>query len=246
MTSNEDASAGSTRAGYDRLAERTENGSEGWESPWGDNPLQRYYSWPATRELLPDPAGKRALLAGCGPGDHVEELLEGGAEVVGVDASGRAIEVARERFGGRASFHRADLSEPLDFLSTDAFDLVVSHLVLDHVESWEPTVDEFSRVLRPGGTVVFTVIHPMQYYLEYEAVTDYYDRHAVELGWDAPVTSYHRPVSEVVNVVTDAGFDLERVAEPRPPEEYVEHANQRWEVDRRPQILCVRARIPHR
>lgn len=37
-------------------------------------------------------------------------------------------------------------------------------------------------MLAAVGALVFTVIHPMQYYPEYDAVADYYGRHAVELG----------------------------------------------------------------
>lgn len=243
MTDREGAPNGSTRTGYDVLAERTGGGADDWESPWGENPLQRYYSWPATREMTPDLAGKRVLLAGCGVGDHTGEILDGGASVVGIDASGRAIEVARERFGDRATFRRADLTDPLDS-GDDSFDLVLSHLVLDHVVEWAPTLAEFRRVLASGGALVFTTIHPMQYYLEHDAVADYYGRHAVELGWDAPVRSYHRPLAEVVNSLATAGFRVESMAEPRPPEAYVERAHERWEVEERPQILCVRARAP--
>lgn len=237
-----DAPAETTR-GYDAMAADADDDRSGWESPWGENPLQRYYSWPATRALLPDLTNLRVLDAGCGVGDHVGWLLDRGATVVGVDASESAVESARERYGDGATFRRADLAEPLPF-DDDAFDVVLSHLVLDHLAEWGPAFDEFRRVLTDDGTLVFAVIHPMQYYLSYDAVTEYYDTAAVELGWDdVSITSYHRPVSDVISSLSNAGFRIDRFEEPRPPDEYVDRADDRWNVTERPQICCVRADV---
>ncbi|WP_323190820.1 class I SAM-dependent methyltransferase [Halostella sp. PRR32] len=229
-----------TTRGYDAMATDTDDGS-GWESPWGDNPLQRYYSWPATRALLPDLTDRRVLDAGCGVGDHVGWLLDRGAAVVGIDASEPAVESCRRRYGDRADFGQIDLTEPLPF-DDGAFDVVLSHLVLDHLSEWRPVFDEFRRVLTAEGTLVFAVVHPMQYYLSYDAVTEYYDTAAVELGWDdVSITSYHRPVSDVINALAESGFRLDRFEEPRPPTEYAERAADEWNVTERPQICVVRA-----
>jgi SAM-dependent methyltransferase len=239
MTDRDDP-AEATR-GYDAMA--ADDDRSGWESPWGENPLQRYYSWPATRALLPDLTGKRVLDAGCGVGDHVGWPLDRGATVVGVDGSDSAVETARERHGDRATFRQADLAEPLPF-DDGAFDVVLSHLVLSHLAEWRPVFDEFRRVLTTEGTLVFAVVHPMQYYLSYDAVDKYYDTAAVELGWeDVDITSYHRPVSDAVNSLADAGFRLDRFEEPRPPAEYVDQADDEWNVAERPQICLVRAGI---
>jgi len=58
-------------------------------------PHNAYYERPATLSLLGEVAGKRVLDAGCGPGIYAEELVARGAEVVGFDASGRMVELAR-------------------------------------------------------------------------------------------------------------------------------------------------------
>jgi len=224
------------------MADETQERRGGWASPWGDNPLQEHYSWPATRARLPDLEGRRVLDAGCGVGDHVPWLLDAGATVVGVDASAEPVDRARDRFGDPATFQRADLGESLPF-DDGAFDVVLSHLVLDHVADLGTAFGEFHRVLAPDGVLVFTVIHPMQYYLDYDAVERYYDETPVEVAWpDAPVTSYHRPVGDVVDDLLAAGFRLDALDEPEPPAEYLDHARERWNVDERPQILCVRAR----
>jgi SAM-dependent methyltransferase len=216
--------------------------SDDWASPWGDNPLQRDYSWPATREHLPSLDGAHVLDAGCGVGAHVDWLLDQGASVVGVDASERATERARERFGDRATFARVDLSGSLPF-ADDTFDVVLSHLVLDHVADLRRTFASFHRVIVEGGVIVFTVVHPFQLFSTYDEVDRYYDPTPVELGWDAPVTTFHRPLSGMLTPLADAGFRLDRFAEPEPPGSYLPLANDDWEVERRPQICVVRATV---
>ncbi len=65
------------------------------------------------------------LDAGCGPGLYAEELLARGAEVVGVDVTPATVDLARQRVGTRATNHRGDLAEPLEFAADESFDLVV-------------------------------------------------------------------------------------------------------------------------
>lgn len=239
---NEPKTSTPSHEAYDVLADDENNQRKGWDSPWGDNPLQRYYSWPATRSLLPDISDKRVLDAGCGIGDHIPWLLNEGGTVVGIDGSEQAIEIAQQQYGDVATFHHVDLTQPLDFTTDNAFEVILSHLVLDHIQDWQVVFEEFNRILTEDGTLVFTVIHPMQYYLDYDEVPCYYERASVELSWpDASVTSYHRPTSQMLNPLTTAGFRLETVEEPQPSDEYLQHAHDRWNVDERPQIFCIRA-----
>jgi ubiquinone/menaquinone biosynthesis C-methylase UbiE len=140
-------------------------------------PHNAYYERPATLSLLGDVAGKRVLDAGCGPGVYAEVLAAGGAEVVGFDASGRMVELARERLRGRAEIHRAKLEEPLAWLEDDSFDLVVSALAMDYVEDWGVPLAEFYRVLKPCGRLVFSVEHPTFKFVEqvYEGEGSYFE-----------------------------------------------------------------------
>jgi 16S rRNA (cytosine1402-N4)-methyltransferase len=55
-------------------------------------------------ELLAPAAGKRLVDATLGGGGHAEALLEGGAEVIGVDRDPVAVAAVRERLGGRPRF----------------------------------------------------------------------------------------------------------------------------------------------
>jgi SAM-dependent methyltransferase len=80
-----------------------------------ESPTRSLLDWPAVRSLLPAVDGQRVLDAGRGPGTYAGWLAERGADVVGVDVSGRMVEIAREEFGDDAAFRLADLEEPFEF-----------------------------------------------------------------------------------------------------------------------------------
>jgi len=237
------ATATGIPAGYDRLAARADELS-GTDSPWGESPFQRHHSWPATRELLPPLADARVLVAGCGRGDHFRALRERGADVVGVDASARALATAHRRV---PSVVRTDLTAPLPF-PDDRFDLVLSHLVLSHIPDWRPVLREWRRVLTPAGRLVVGTVHP-EYLRDAAAeATDgpvpAHERADLSLSWPGTELPVHyRPTSAALQAVLDAGFRLERVVEPPPRPAYEPAAPERYaSALARPELLCLRGR----
>lgn len=81
-------------------------------------------------------AGRRVLDAGCGSGPVFAALRDRGARVVGLDASTGMLEVARGRLGESADLRVATLGGPLPY-PDEAFDDVVTSLVLHHPEDWD-------------------------------------------------------------------------------------------------------------
>jgi len=238
-----------TVAGYDRLAGSVD--LDQWESPWGDSHYQRHYVWPAVASMLPDVTGLNVLDAGCGVGHYTEWFHDNGAAVLGVDASKDALSSARERCPDDVRFSQQDLTESFTFADADSFDLVFSNLVLDHIEHWRPIFESFARVLRPGGTVVFTTIHPFRRYLNHrEGLESYYEIEGYVVDWgstNVEIESHYRPVGEVINTLADAGFRIEQFREARPQERYEDHRPERYEhAMEKPDTLCVRAELPAR
>jgi SAM-dependent methyltransferase len=221
-------------AAYDELAD--EYVAETEESAYNAD-----LAIPGTKALVPDVAGKRVLDAGCGAGVYAEWLVDEGAEVVGVDVSREMLARARERVDDDATFHRADLADPLSFADDGEFDGVVSGLALSYVEDWRPVFEEFARVLDDGGFVVFSTAHPFDEF----PLPDDADYFAVERRvkeWAVEVPYYRRPVSEVLNPVLEAGLRIDRVSEPRPTEGFREKRPERYgKESRRPVFLVVRA-----
>ncbi|WP_170977406.1 class I SAM-dependent methyltransferase [Halorussus salinisoli] len=224
------------------------------------NPDQRAraeYEWPVVRSLLPDVSGKRVLDAGCGSGYYSAWLAERGAEVVGIDASEEMIAEATDRHGDEATFLVADLREPLDAFEDESFDLVVSQLTLEHVEDWRPPMAEFHRVSKPGGRLVVSCDHPFTTYfvIEHEdpeigsadaTEADYYEVERYDRVWGEgekriEIPCYRRSLRGVLGPIFGAGFVLEDLREPRPPETDGPLA---YFESHTPRFLVVRARKP--
>jgi SAM-dependent methyltransferase len=113
---------------------------------------------PIVHAMLAELPAGRALDAACGTGRHAARLVELGHQVVGVDATQAMLTLARKKVPG-VDFRRGALADlPVQDASVD---LVTCALALSHVPDLEPVLREFARVLRPGGTVVLSDIHPM-------------------------------------------------------------------------------------
>jgi SAM-dependent methyltransferase len=97
----------------------------------------------------------RVLDAGCGGGGMPLSLAEEARDVVGIDPFNRfgdaAVRLARERGVRNLRFALAD-GMALPF-PAGAFDLVLSHAVIEHVADAPLYLRECARVLAPGGRV---------------------------------------------------------------------------------------------
>lgn len=135
------------RAGYDALGETyaAERSFEGVERDLLGRLVAGARENSSTDRL-------RLLDAGCGPGPALA-ALPGDVRGVGLDVSATQLALAAERAPG-AALTRGDLAT-LPF-ADDAFDGVVSLGALLHVPNADqPAVlDEFARVLRPGGRLL--------------------------------------------------------------------------------------------
>ena len=230
------------RAAYDQLA-------DAYAARVETKPHNAFYDRPTLLALLPSVAGKRVLDAGCGPGIYTEWLVDHGAEVLGLDVSPRMVALAQDRLRGRARIRQVDLGQPLDFLASASFDLVVSALALDYVRDWHALFAEFSRVLRAPGHVVFSVEHPFDAFYGHHPDGNYFDTEQVEVEFNSTaygvrvrVPYYRRPLGAMLDPLSAAGFRLERLVEPRPTVEFQAHDPKEYaKLMRQPGSICFRA-----
>jgi len=104
--------------------------------------------------------GRSVLDAACGEGYGSAILAGAGAtSVVGVDIDEATVAHARHTHGIEA--HEGDVSRlPFDDAT---FDLVVSFETIEHVAEPELALDEFRRVLSPGGVLVVSTPNADEY-----------------------------------------------------------------------------------
>lgn len=121
---------------------------------------------PAVWSLLEPIAPGRALDAACGTGRHARRLVQLGHDVLGIDLTPEMLAQAAAGVP-EARFAAADLR---DIPAEDAtFDLVVCGLALAHLDDLDAGVTELARVLRDGGRLVVSVLHPFQTHLGWHA-----------------------------------------------------------------------------
>jgi SAM-dependent methyltransferase len=118
------------------------------------------YVWRAGQqrrlEMILEAAGERSsgwvLENGCGVGMYVERLAAFSSHVIGLEYDFERACEARTR----AEHVLCAAGEKLPF-PDDAFDLIISHEVLEHVQDDRMAVREMARALKPGGRLVVFV-----------------------------------------------------------------------------------------
>ncbi|WYX52095.1 class I SAM-dependent methyltransferase [Achromobacter xylosoxidans] len=112
-------------------------------------PTSGIYPWVKQYiQSLPTLHGKVALDIPCGDGRATAVLRESGADVIAYDLFPESF-----LLDGQAQF--ADLAERLP-LPDDSIDIVVCQEGIEHLPNQLLALQEFHRVLKPGGTLVIT------------------------------------------------------------------------------------------
>ena len=212
-------------------------------------PYNAFYERPGVVSLLPDLRGARILDAGCGSGWYAEQLLDRGARVSAIDASGAMVDHARTRLekkagaSGRFDVRVADLTDKLPF-DDRTFDGVVSPLVLHYLRDWRPTLREMHRVLGVNGWLLFSTHHPAAdaelfetgNYFAIEHVVDHWD-------WVGRVEFFRRSLTEIISSVLESGFVIEKLVEPVPTAEFKSAEPEAWKrLMHQPAFLIIKAR----
>lgn len=204
---------------------------------------------PAFLALLPSVAGLKGLDLGCGEGHNTRLVARLGASMTAIDISEIFIRHARSeetRAPLGVTYHHVSAVE-LPF-GDASFDFATAFMSLMDIPETERVLAEAFRILKPGGFLQFSILHPcfnpphrrncrdeenLTYAIE---VGDYFiDAKGQIDEWTfavAPqsvrgqlpkfrVPRFHRPISQWFNLLLAAGFVIERVEEPCPSDEAV-------------------------
>ena len=132
-----------------------------------DAPLRLFFiEQPPMRALFDTLSGGTVLDAACGTGRRSVELARRGLQVIGVDRSPAMLAKARAKLP-EGEFLEGDLTDlPAEAGSVEA---VVCALALVHLPDLGAVMAEFARVLRPGGRVIISDVHPFLILLGWRA-----------------------------------------------------------------------------
>jgi SAM-dependent methyltransferase len=180
-------------------------------------------TWPALRELLPEPGSGPVIDVGCGEGRAGRELRQLGFRVVGVERS--------PTLAGAAAAACPEMPVLLADAAAMPFadrcaDLVVACMSLLDIDDVEGAVAEIGRVLRPGGVLCLAVVHPFcsaqdedtmhsasfrfsRPYLEPRRYADRVERDGLAMTF----TSMHRPLSGYTSALLANGLAISALTE---------------------------------
>jgi SAM-dependent methyltransferase len=221
---------------------------EGWGEQahnwlvWARTPgHDRWYyevNLPAFLELLPQPPAE-ILDIGCGEGRLEATLSEAGYDVVGLDSSPTLVNAAREHCVCVIAADARDL--PIRSESTVH---VIAFMSLQDIDDVDSAVAEIGRVLRPGGHLYVSVLHPInsagdfasreasaafvitRTYLEERRRNDVIERDGISMTFN----QYHRPLQSYFDALERAGLVVKILKELRPEEDFIQRLphTARW------------------
>ncbi|TFG34490.1 class I SAM-dependent methyltransferase [Candidatus Thorarchaeota archaeon] len=200
---------------------------------------------PCVEELIGDVEGKTLLDAGCGEGYLSRYYAKRGAVVTAIDFSRRLIEIAMKFMtedGQIIEYMVADICH-MKSIENEKFDVVLSNLVLLNIPCLKEAFNEFHRVLKVEGYLVFSIVHPaFNFYGPsswemgekdsetgrrdglFFKVDHYFEEREYERYWKtrkgedfpATISFFHRTLETYLNTMVKSGFELVDFKEPRP------------------------------
>jgi SAM-dependent methyltransferase len=196
--------------------------------------------------------GQRILDLGCGDAVFgLEALAQGCRTYLGIDGSRNMIESARRVLAPTTGQVVHATVEDWEY-PVEAFDLVVSRLVLHYVKDIDAVFRHVHRTLVSGGRFVFSVEHPVitssdrgwegkgsrQDWL----VDDYFETGQRITSWmGGQVVKYHRTVENYFVGLQRAGFSVESLREAEPQREWFGDDEPTYQRRRRIPLFLIMA-----
>lgn len=197
----------------------------GEKGDWG----RQFVLDPAMERLLKEKGHQRALDIGCGEGRFCRTLNEWGIKATGIDPTALLIEHAKTL--DPDGNYKIAQAERLPF-DDKSFDLVVAYLSFIDIDDIDAAIHEAARVMEPGGRLAIAnltsfntagaeigwrqnlmgkrthypvdrYMEPRDYWISFQGLT---------------IRNWHRPLSQYMTSLLNAGLTLEAFEEPEPLE----------------------------
>lgn len=148
------------------LVSKIKNAAEAYDL-WADNydaqPDNLMLAWDEEifSSLLKDINLQNKLIAdiGCGTGRHWQKIFNlHPKKLIGFDVSEGMLKMLKQKFPEADTHSLRD--DYLNQLECHSCDFIFSTLTIAHIEDAEKALEEWKRVLKPGGEMIITDYHP--------------------------------------------------------------------------------------
>jgi SAM-dependent methyltransferase len=240
-----------SKIGVSDVAASWNRNAEAWSSEVraGLDLYRELYTFPAFLDFTPSVARQDVIDLGCGEGSSTRAFARLGGRMTGIDVSEELIRLAREKEKSEFVGVAYEVGSYNDLASfPDAqFDCAVSTMALMDGPDVSAAFQSAYRVLRRGGWLCFSILHPCfitpaAQWLKDEVgaysglrVGRYFERSPFVEHWSFgrrsalpamaksearfEVPRFPRTLSDYVNALVGAGFRIDKLEEPRPSEE---------------------------
>ena len=152
--------------------------------------------------------GRVVLEVGCGTGKNTTWLAADASSVIAMDFSAGMLARARTRVSAtNVRFIAHDVRDAWP-IETNSVDVVTCNLVLEHVRDLSPIFGESRRVLRTGGQLFVSELHPYRQLLGGQARFTH-----EQSGDETLVPVFRHSVSEFITAGLAAGLQLRALGE---------------------------------
>lgn len=224
-----------------------------WQTEFTDGADPEY-----TEQILPLirhhlPSAGVLVDIGAGEGQVARQAVGDGLEVVAVDPAWAQVAEGQRRDGGVRWVQGSASSLAL---ATSSADAAVACLVFEHIAELDEALAEVARVLRPGGTFLLLLNHPLlqtpgsgwiddqvldppeQYWRIGPYLPDAQTDEEVERG--VFIRFHHRPLHRYLNSASSCGLQFRWMEEPAPPQGFVDRAVEYLDAATIPRLMLLR------
>jgi len=185
---------------------------------------------PGALKLLSPQKGEKILDVACGQGVFSRQLASLGAEVSGVDASKRLIELARRH--SKNINYAVDDATKLSSIQPESFDAASCILAIQNIDPLDKIIAAVSRSLKKGGRFLVVMNHPCfriprqsgwgtdeQRKLQYRRVDSYLSELKIPIKMhpgaapDVHTWSFHRPLMRYFEEMYKNNFAVAQLEE---------------------------------
>jgi 2-polyprenyl-3-methyl-5-hydroxy-6-metoxy-1,4-benzoquinol methylase len=254
--------------------EAWDDNAEHWDSRMGDegNEFFNILCWPVLASFLDVQPESHILDIACGNGLTSRRLAALGAQVTAFDFSANLIEKAKARspHDPRPTYYVLDATNETQLLETLAphapFDSTLSNMALFDMPEIEPLFKALSKLLKPNGVFVFSLMHPAFNNPSVALMAEEWDDGQIQTRYAVKVSRYinqflssglalrnqprpqlyfHRPIKDYMNLAFQNGFILDGFDERAFPPEHPQFATLGWggKFSEIPPALIARMRL---